>query len=33
MTDITDASRFFIKINNDNQYDKIEKLMGSFDYL
>jgi staphylococcal nuclease domain-containing protein 1 len=33
MTDITDASRFFIKIANDNSYDKIEKLMGAFDYL
>lgn len=32
MTDITDASRFFIKLlNNDNQYNKIEQLMGSFD--
>ena len=32
MTDITDASRFFIKLlNNDNHYNKIEQLMGSFD--
>ena len=33
MTDISDASRFFIKFVNDNQYAKIESKMGSFDYL
>lgn len=33
MTDITDASRFFIKIVNDNQYPKIEAAMNKFDAL
>jgi len=28
MTDISDASRFFIKFVNDNQYAKIESRMG-----
>lgn len=32
MTDITDASRFFVKIVGDNQYAKIEQLMAKFDY-
>jgi staphylococcal nuclease domain-containing protein 1 len=33
MTDISDASRFFIKFVNDNQYEKIEGRMNKFDYL
>lgn len=33
MTDITDASRFFIKLINDNQYEKIEKKMSGTDFL
>lgn len=33
MTDITDASRFFIKILSENQYDKIEAKMSKFDSI
>lgn len=33
MTDITDASRFFIKILGDNQYSKIESELNKFDAL
>ena len=32
MTDITDASRFYVRLQNDNQYDKIEKEMGKIDF-
>lgn len=31
MTDITDASRFFVKFVNENQYPKIEAAMNKFD--
>jgi staphylococcal nuclease domain-containing protein 1 len=31
MTDITDASRFFLRFLADNQYAKIEALMNKFD--
>jgi staphylococcal nuclease domain-containing protein 1 len=31
MTDITDASRFFVRIVGDNQYTKVEQLMNQFD--
>ena len=31
MTDITDASRFFVRIVGDNQYSKVEQLMNQFD--
>jgi hypothetical protein len=33
MTDITDASRFFVRIVGDNQYSKVESLMNQFDPL
>jgi staphylococcal nuclease domain-containing protein 1 len=32
MTDITDASRFYVRLQNDNQYDKIEKEMAKIDF-
>jgi staphylococcal nuclease domain-containing protein 1 len=31
MTDISDASRFFVKIISENQYPKIEVAMNKFD--
>ena len=33
MTDITDASRFFMRILSDNHYPQIEAAMGAFDVL
>ena len=33
MTDITDASRFFLRILSDNLYPKIEEAMAAFDEL
>ena len=33
MTDITDASRFFVRIVADNQFAKVEALMNKFDSL
>lgn len=33
MTDITDASRFFVKFVHENQYAKIEDAMNKFDDL
>jgi staphylococcal nuclease domain-containing protein 1 len=33
MTDISDASRFFVRILSNNNYDKIEKLMNQFDFI
>ena len=33
MTDITDASRFFVRVVGDNQYSKVEQLMNQFDPL
>lgn len=33
MTDITDASRFFVRILGENQYPKVENLLSQFDPL
>lgn len=32
MTDITDASRFFVKFVDSNQYSKVERLMNDIDF-